>query len=36
MKIKQFIHATTCMVFMGAAAHAADNEVTIVSNVDQN
>jgi hypothetical protein len=32
MKIKQFVCATTCVVFMGAA-HAAGDEVTIVSNV---
>jgi gluconolactonase len=33
MKITQFIYATTCIIFMGAAAHATGDEVTIVSNV---
>lgn len=33
MKITQFIHATACIIFMGTAAHAAGDEVTIVSNV---
>jgi hypothetical protein len=33
MKITQFIYATAWIISVGAAAHAASDEVTIVSNV---